>query len=463
MEQQAGKYQKNEEFEVVIEDIGTAGEGIAKVNGYAIFVKDTVREDRCLIRLTKVTTHYAYGRVIKILKPGPERVEPVCPVAKQCGGCKIMAMSYDEQLRFKGEKIRNNIEKIGKVTGFEYFPVIGMEHPYEYRNKAQFPVGQDKEGNIITGFYAGRTHHIIPNHRCHIGIVENEKILDIIKGYMRDFSVRPYNEVTRTGVIRHVMIRKAFATGEIMVCIVVNGDKLKAEEELVKRLTNEPELTGIKSISISVNKENTNVILGRHIRLLYGQPYITDYIHDLQFRISPKSFFQVNPVQTDRLYSKALEFAGLTGNETVWDLYCGIGTISLFLARNAKKVYGVEIVEDAIRDAKENAKVNGITNAEFFVGKSEEVLPEFYKKNGGYADVIVVDPPRKGCDEKLLETIVAMQPKKMVYVSCDSATLARDLNYMSNHGYEVKKVQGVDMFPHTEHVESVCLLSKVQK
>lgn len=367
-----------------------------------------------------------------------------------------MAACYEEQLRFKENKVKNNIEKIGKVTGFELSPIIGMEHPYHYRNKAQFPIGIDNEGNLVSGFYAGRTHVIIPNEKCYLGVPENEEILTIIKQFMEEKDIAPYDEVTLQGLIRYIMIRKAFTTGELMVCIVINGNKIPDCEELVQRLA---KVQGMTSISVSINLCNTNVIMGKLIENVYGRGYITDYIKDLKFNISPKSFFQVNPVQTVNLYETALEYAGLTGNETVWDLYCGIGTISLFLARSAKKVFGVEIISDAIRDARNNAKMNGIQNVEFFVGKSEEILPQYYQEHGGYADVIVVDPPRKGCDVALLDTILQMQPKRMVYVSCDSATLARDIRYMTEHGYELKKVQPVDMFPHCDSVEAVALLT----
>lgn len=450
------KYKKNDEYIVNIEDTGTGGEGIARIDGYTLFVKDAVRGDECRVRITKAHDNFAFARLMEVISPSPHRVTPVCPVAKRCGGCTVMMADYEEQLRFKENKVKNNLEKIGKVTGFELCPIIGMDEPYHYRNKAQFPMGLSSDGRIISGFYAGRTHVIIENDKCYIGVHENEEILEIIKKFMEEKNILPYDETTFKGLIRHVMIRKAFVTGEIMVCLIINGDKIPFSKELVERLCR---VEGMTSISISKNKDNTNVIMGKSIENLYGKGYITDYIKDIKFNISPKSFFQVNPVQTEKLYGKALEFAGLTGNETVWDLYCGIGTISLFLARSAKKVYGVEIISDAIRDARHNAKINNITNAEFFVGKSEEILPEYYKKHGGYADVIVVDPPRKGCDQALLNCIVEMKPERLVYVSCDSATLARDVKFLSENGYEVRKVQPVDMFPHTYHVETCVLLS----
>ena len=342
-------------------------------------------------------------------------------------------------------------------------PVCGMEHPFYYRNKAQFPFGMDKEGNIITGFYAGRTHQIIPNTECSLGVKQNKEILDIVVDFMNTYHVTAYNEVTGKGLLRHVLIRYGFRTGEIMVCFVINGDKIPHSEKLVEKLMKIPEMT---SITLNVNKERTNVILGREIKVLWGQSYITDYIGNVKYQISPVSFYQVNPVQTEKLYGLALEYADLQGKETVWDLYCGIGTISLFLAQKAEKVYGVEIIPQAIEDAKLNAKINQIENAEFYVGKAEEVLPEYYaeyeKKYGekAHADVIVVDPPRKGCEESLLQTMVDMEPERIVYVSCDSATLARDLKFLCGNGYEIQKVRPVDMFPHTVHVETCVLLQR---
>ena len=318
-------------------------------------------------------------------------------------------------------------------------------------------MGKDKDGNIVTGFYAGRTHSIIESDDCAIGDEINKDILRIIKNHMKQYNIPPYDEETHSGLVRHILIRRGFTTGQCMVCIVINGAELKESGRLVEELK---KIEGMTSISLNINREKTNVIMGKCVVDLYGEGYITDYIGDVKFRISPLSFFQVNPVQTRELYGKALEFAGLTGNETVWDLYCGVGTISLFLAKSARKVYGVEIVPEAIEDARKNAKLNGIENTEFFVGKAEEVVPKMFKEYGIGADVVVVDPPRKGCDKKLLETMVAMKPERIVYVSCDSATLARDLAYLSDEGYKVEVVQPVDMFPHSVHVETVCLLSK---
>ena len=445
---------KNEEYIITIEDMGSEGEGIGKIDGFTLFVKDALPLDVAKVKVIKEGKTYGYGRLMEVVTPSPDRVLAKCPVAKQCGGCQIQELSYKAQLAFKQNKVKNNLERIGKIepSSYEMCSIIGMDEPYNYRNKAQFPVGLDKEGNIVTGFYAGRTHSIIPCDDCAIGDDINSSILQIIKSHLKQYNIKPYNEEKHIGVVRHILIRKGFTTGEIMVCIIINGTELKASDKLVDKLK---EIEGMKSISINVNKEKTNVIMGKKVIDLYGEGYITDYIGDVKFRISPLSFFQVNPVQTKQLYGKALEFAGLTGNETVWDLYCGVGTISLFLAKSAHKVYGVEIVPEAIEDAKKNASLNNIENAEFFVGKAEEVVPRMYKEHGITADVVVVDPPRKGCDEKLLATMIEMNPERIVYVSCDSATLARDLKYLRENGYEVKKVQAVDMFPHTAHVETV--------
>ncbi|MBE5939209.1 MAG: 23S rRNA (uracil(1939)-C(5))-methyltransferase RlmD [Lachnospiraceae bacterium] len=449
---------KNDILDVTIEDMGSEGEGVAKADGYALFIKDALKGDKVRVKVMKMSKNYGYARVEEILEPSPDRVKPVCKEARRCGGCQIQEMSYDAQLLFKQNKVKNNLIRIGKLNDVEVFPTIGMDNPYNYRNKAQFPVGTDKDGNIVMGFYAGRTHSIIPCDDCAIGVAENKEILEIIKEYMVKNNVKPYDEVSGTGLVRHILIRKGFKTGEIMVCIIINGDRLTATEELVSKLLL---VSGMTSISYNINKEKTNRILGEKVINLYGEGYITDYIGDVKFKISPLSFYQVNPVQTEKLYGKALEYAGLTGDETVWDLYCGVGTISLFLAKNAKKVYGVEIVPAAIEDAKENAHINAIENSEFFVGKAEEVFPEHYKKYGEKADVIVVDPPRKGCDEALLKTIVEMAPKRLVYVSCDSATLARDLKILVENGFTVEKVQPVDMFPHSGHVETVACLQRV--
>ncbi len=484
---------KNDLINLTIEDMSAEGEGIGKVDGFTFFVKDAIIGDSIIARVTKLKKTYGYARLEKIVTPSEHRVEAPCAFHKQCGGCQIQAMDYAQQLVFKQNKVFNNLVRIGGFSAdfveSVMEPIVGMENPYRYRNKAQFPIGMRKVSadlgteasmgsevrwEVIAGFYAGRTHHIIANTDCLLGVSENQKILETFLTYMRENKVSAYDEETCRGLVRHLLIRKGFASGEIMVCVVINGDKLPAEDVLISLMSG---IKGVVSLSVSINKENTNVIMGKTIRTLWGKEKIKDTIRILnaddftesgdsvEFSISPLSFYQVNPVQTEKLYSLALSYAGLTGNETVWDLYCGIGTISLFLAKRAKKVYGVEIIPDAIRDAKENAMNNGIDNAEFFVGKAEEVLPEFYEKEkaagrSATADVIVVDPPRKGCDAMCLETILKMQPKRVVYLSCDSATLARDLKILCEGGYELKRVRAVDQFAHTGHVETVCLLSR---
>ena len=451
--------EKNQEFTVSIEDISEDGAGIGKLDGYIWFIKDAVIGDVVRARAMKMKKNYGFARLMEILTLSEARVEPKCPVARQCGGCQLQAMSYEEQLKFKERKVKNHLLRIGKFKENEIhmLPIMGMKEPWRYRNKAQFPFGLDKNGNIVAGFYAGRTHDIIECEDCLLGVEENKDILGIIKGFMRVHGIRPYDETTHKGLVRHALIRKGFHSGEIMVCLVINGKDIPAKEQLVEELR---QVKGMTSISYSINQEKTNVIMGKEIVNLYGPGYITDNIGNVTYQISPLSFYQVNPVQTEKLYGTALEYAGLTGNETVWDLYCGIGTISLFLAQNAKKVYGVEIVPQAIEDARRNAALNNITNAEFFTGKAEEVLPEQYEKNKVYADVIVVDPPRKGCDQVCLDTILKMAPKRVVYVSCDSSTLARDLRYLADGGYEVEKVRCCDMFGQSCHVETVVLLTQ---
>ena len=489
-------YKKGDVLTVTIEDIDTEGQGIGKADGYTLFVKDALVGDVAKVKIMKAKKNYAFARLEEVITPSSYRVEPKCEHHRRCGGCQLQSLSYEAQLAFKEKKVRNNLVRIGGFA--EEFideimqPIIGMEVPFYYCNKAQYPIGRDKKtGKPVAGFYAQRTHDIIPNTDCALGVKENKVILEKILAWMEECKVSAYDETTGKGLVRHVLIRKGFASGELMVCLVVNGRELPQVGKLIESLK---EVSGMKSISLSINREKTNVIMGTTIRTLWGSDTIEDTLGGIQFRISPLSFYQVNPLQTEKLYGKAVEFAGLTGKETVWDLYCGIGTISLFMAKNAGKVYGVEIIPEAIEDAKGNAERNGFTNAEFFVGKAEEVLPEFYEKaskeadaqgallgeraegnvsvgdrsarNAGQAsdmlhpDVIVVDPPRKGCDVQCLDTMLKMQPKRIVYVSCDSATLARDLKILCEGGYDLKKVCCVDMFGQSVHCETVVLLSQ---
>ena len=448
---------KDDFVTLTIEDMGVDGEGIGHVDGCTLFVKDALIGDVITAKIMKMKKNYGYARLMEILTPSKDRVEPKCAYHKQCGGCQIQALSYEKQLDYKKKKVLNNITRIGGLEKLPEFDLIGMEDPYQYRNKAQFPFGTDKNGEVVTGFYAGRTHSIISNTKCYLGVEENQQILEIILAHLKKYNIPAYDEQTGKGLLRHVLIRKGFTTKELMVCLILNGTRMPEVKELVEELVKIP---GMTSITINVNTKQTNVIMGQEMRSVWGQDYITDYIGNVKYQISPLSFFQVNPVQTRKLYERALEYADVESGETVWDLYCGIGTISLFLAQRAKQVYGVEIVPQAIEDAKHNATLNGFTNAEFYVGKAEEVLPKKYREEGIKADVIVVDPPRKGCDEALLQTIVQMRPKRVVYVSCDSATLARDLKYLTSEGYEVVAGTVVDQFPHTVHTEAVVKLER---
>ena len=478
---------KNEIYEIEIEDIGTDGEGIGHIaetksgdnRGIAVFVKDTVVGDVVRIKIVKAKKNYAYGRLEEIITPSPYRVEAKCAKARSCGGCTLMHMSYEKQLEYKWNKVRNCLERIGgvEVVGTIMEPICGMEEPYYYRNKMQFPVGLNKDGQVQIGFYAGRTHSIIDLNRCEIGHPVNNRMLQELRTWLQKWQNQTgdfiYDEERHQGLVRHILTRVGFTTGQVMVCLVINGTDLPSncKEEFIMALQRGVEKQNadggqelvLESVSINVNREKTNRILGDTCKTLWGNPYITDYIGEIQFRISPLSFYQVNPVQTKVLYDKAVEYADLSGEEIVWDMYCGIGTISLCLAQKAKKVYGVEIVPQAIEDAKKNAEINGVTNTEFFCGKAEVVVPEFYQKGeyqGKHPDVIVVDPPRKGCDEVLLQTIVEMAPKRLVYVSCDPATLARDVKRLGEMGYGLVKVGVVDQFCHSGHVETVVLLSQ---
>ena len=467
--------EKNQIVTVQIEDIGNDGEGIGKVDGYTLFVKGAVVGDVAKVKVLKAKKTYGYAKVEELILPSPDRVEPKCVVAGKCGGCQLQHLSYERQLVYKEDKVKNCLQRIGGMAVEEIEqviePIIGMEEPFHYRNKAQYPVGTDKQGNPVMGFYAGHSHNIMECMDCAIQEPVNAVILPVIKEFIKTYGISVYDEETGKGLLRHILTRVGFKTKEVMVCLIINGRKLPHVKELVEKLSSIVEkfkdISGqggyiLKSVCLNVNTEKTNVILGNEILPVYGQTHITDYIGDIQYQISPLSFYQVNPKQTVKLYEKALEYTNLNGNEIVWDLYCGIGTISLFLAKKAGKVYGVEIIPQAIDDAKNNAMINGIINAEFFVGAAEDVMPKKYKESNGtmQADVIVVDPPRKGCEESLLDTIVQMQPEKVVYVSCDPATLARDVKYLRGRGYEVGKVCPVDQFGHSGHVETVVQLSR---
>lgn len=472
---------KNDKIQLTITDMGVNGEGIGKTEGYTFFVKNAVIGDTVSAVVTKMKKGYGYAKTQNVLIASPARVEPPCPEAARCGGCQIMELSYPAQLQYKEQKVRNNLERIGgiQLEEVEVFPIIGMDSdPIRYRNKMQYPFGHTADGRIVTGFYAGRTHYLIETENCPVALPGDDIIRHAVCEFAMQHALPVYDEESGTGLFRHLLIRRGAATGQVMVTLVINGDELgtlEMEREFVAALKKAD--PAICSICLNTNKEKTNVILGKTLRCLDGRPYIEEKItckdKELCFRISPLSFFQVNTIQTEKLYGTALSFAEQQGDETVWDLYCGTGTISLFLAGAVKEVIGVEVVPAAIEDANENAGLNGIENAEFLCGKAEELFPAAVLEENLPADVVILDPPRKGCDAKLLDAIRKVGPQKIVYVSCDSATLARDLKILTGradgeatdddahrHSYTVEKVQPVDMFPNTVHVETVVLLSR---
>ncbi|MEL7596842.1 MAG: 23S rRNA (uracil(1939)-C(5))-methyltransferase RlmD [Clostridiaceae bacterium] len=477
--------EKNKEYDVEISGLGYEGEGVAKIDNYAIFIQGAMLGEKVRVKIVKVKKSFAFGKLIDILEASKDRREPVCDIYNRCGGCSLQHLSYEAQLGFKKNRVKDVLERIGKLEisnqlsvtsnqekddlidkdnyreeknkeGVILHNTIGMKEPYRYRNKVQLPVGVDN-GDIKVGFYAPRSHDIIDMKTCHIQDETADKVVKLTKEWMKKYNINAYNEEKNNGLVRHIMIRRGFKTNEVMVVIVTKEKNIPHKEEFIKVISEN--IDGITSIVQNINPKKTNVILGEECITLYGKDFISDYIDEFKFNISPLSFFQVNPVQTEVLYNKALEYADLSGDEVVFDAYCGTGTISLFLSKKAKKVYGVEIVPQAIENAKINAEQNNVDNVEFQVGKSEEVIPELIK-NGVKADVVVVDPPRKGCGKVLLEAIAEMRPDRIVYVSCDPSTLARDLGILEELGYKTKEVQPVDMFPQTGHVETVVKICK---
>lgn len=447
---------KNENYLVEITGLGHNGEGVGRVKEFTLFVPLGLPGEKILVKVIKVQKNYGFAKIEEIIEKSPHRVVPKCPIANVCGGCQIQHMDYKLQLDFKTKRVKDAIERIGKLQGVTVHNTIGMKEPYQYRNKAQFPVGMD-EGELKIGFYANRSHRIIDTRKCLIQHPDNDKIIKLIRDYIKESGISIYDEGTGKGLLRHIVTRKAFKTNELMVILVVNGDNIPGEKSLIDRLRQH--LPELKSIVFNTNRENTNVILGVRNKTLWGKDIILDTIGPFEFEISPLSFFQVNPIQTEVLYNKALEYASLSGKETVVDAYSGIGTISLFLSQKAKRVIGIEVVPDAVEDAIKNAHRNNIENVEFIEGEAEKVMPKLYKE-GLRPDVIVVDPPRKGCEVDFLETAVGMEPHKIVYVSCNPETLARDLAYLEEKGYRTIEVQPVDMFPQTAHVECVVCLNR---
>ena len=452
--------EKNKEYILDIVSQGYEGEGIAKINDtFTVFIEGVLKGERVNVRIVKSKKSFAYGKLLEVIEPSLERCEAKCSIHKRCGGCKLQYSTYKEQLNFKFERVKDCITKIGKLDeSIVQFP-LGMDEPWRYRNKVQLPIGM-VNGELKIGFFAPRSHEIIDMETCLIQDEIADKVVGITRTWIKKNNIKPYNidgKYDETGILRHIMIRRGFTTNEVMVVLVTNGSKLPNKDEFISLITEN--IPGIKSIVQNINSKPTNVILGQECITLWGESTISDYIGEFKFNISPLSFFQVNPVQTEVLYNKALEYAGLTGDETVFDAYCGTGTITLFLSQKAKKVYGVEIIPQAIENANINAKENNVNNVEFFVGESEVVIPDLINK-GIKADVVVVDPPRKGCDVKLLNAITNIDAKKIVYVSCDPSTLARDLAILEGNGYKTVRVQPVDMFPHTAHIETCVLLQR---
>lgn len=452
--------EKNKEYIFDIISQGYEGEGIAKIdNKYPIFIEGALKGEKVKVRIVKVNKNFAYGKLMEVLEASEERVNPPCAIYKRCGGCKLQHASYKAQLDFKWDRVKDCVSKIGKLDPSIVKYPLGMEEPWRYRNKVQLPIGLIN-GEVKIGFFAPRSHDIIDMESCLIQDEIGDKVVKLTREWIEKFNIRPYNvdgEYDEKGIVRHIMIRRGFTTNEVMVVLVTNGEKLPHKEEFVDLMVKN--IPGIKSVIQNINSKKTNVILGLESKTLWGEDTISDYIGDFRFNISPLSFFQVNPIQTEVLYGKALEYANLTGNEEVFDAYCGTGTITLFLSQKAKKVYGVEIIPQAIDNAWINAKENKVENVEFFVGESEVVIPDLINK-GVKADVVVVDPPRKGCDKKLLDAITNINAKKIVYVSCDPSTLGRDLKVLEENGYKTLEVQPVDMFPNTSHVENVAKLIK---
>lgn len=452
--------EKNKEYIFDIISQGYEGEGIAKVdNKYPIFIEGALKGEKVKVRIVKVNKNFAYGKLMEVLEASEERVNPPCAIYKRCGGCKLQHASYKAQLDFKWDRVKDCVSKIGKLDPSIVKYPLGMEEPWRYRNKVQLPIGLIS-GEVKIGFFAPRSHDIIDMESCLIQDEIGDKVVKLTREWIEKFNIRPYNvdgEYDEKGIVRHIMIRRGFTTNEVMIVLVTNGEKLPHKEEFVDLMVKN--IPGIKSVIQNINSKKTNVILGLESKTLWGEDTISDYIGDFRFNISPLSFFQVNPTQTEVLYGKALEYANLTGNEEVFDAYCGTGTITLFLSQKAKKVYGVEIIPQAIDNAWINAKENKVENVEFFVGESEVVIPDLINK-GVKADVVVVDPPRKGCDKKLLDAITNIDAKKIVYVSCDPSTLGRDLKVLEENGYKTLEVQPVDMFPNTAHIENVALLIK---
>lgn len=448
---------KNDEYIVEIIDNGYQGEGIAKIDGMTVFIDNVLKGEKVKIKILKVLKSQCYAKMLEIIEKSQSRNNSDCSSYSKCGGCNLRHMNYQETLKLKKSIVETNLKKSG-IDGVEVKNCIGMENPYNYRNKLQYPVGMSKEGPVM-GVFAKRSHRIIPNENCNIQNKLTQAIAKDVFQFIVENNIPVYNEENGTGEIRHIYLRIGVKTNEVMLVLVTNQRKITKEKELVAFITNK--YKEIKTIVKNINTKSTNVILGQKNETLFGDGYIKDELLGVTFKISPMSFYQVNPIQTEKLYTIAIEGANLTGEETIFDLYCGIGTIGICASKYVQKIYGIETVPEAIEDAKENAKINKIENAEFIVGNVEDVLPEFVRKNKTKPDAVFIDPPRKGCDKKVIETLLEVEPQKIVYISCNPATLARDLK-MLEAKYEIKEVTPVDMFPYTSHVECVSVLKLKQ-
>jgi 23S rRNA (uracil1939-C5)-methyltransferase len=454
------KMKKNDTYTARVERYGSNGEGICMIDGLIVFVPYALVGEEITLKMIKVQKNFGIGKLLEIKEKSEERVNPPCDVFKQCGGCQLQHMAYEAQLALKRQTVVDAMERIGGFKQCDVRAVMGMDDPWAYRNKVQYPIGVNNN-KPVSGFYAQRTHQIVEMDTCPVQDKVSEKIRHIVLCFVTQFNLTIYNEITGKGLLRHIIVRTAKATHEVMVILVINGESLNNQDVLIDQLIHA--VDGIVSVVLNINKKKTNVIMGRKNRIIYGEPVIIDKLCGLTFRISPHAFYQINSFQTEKLYGKALEYAQLTQNDTVIDAYCGIGTISLIAAEQAKKVIGIEIVGEAIDDAKANASMNNIENVEFLCGESEVLMPRLVH-DGLKADVVIVDPPRKGCDTAMLDAILTVKPKRVVYVSCNPATLARDLKYLcESEQYKIEAVQPVDMFPHTGHVETVVLMSRVNK
>ncbi len=445
---------KNEEYIVTVVDNGFQGEGIAKIDSITIFIPNAIKGEKVKIKILKVAKNLAYGKIIEIIEKSKNRIESDCQTYSRCGGCFMRHIDYNETINIKKKSVEDTLRKaLGREIRVS--SAIKMENPYNYRNKLQYPIGIDEQGKTAMGVFAERTHKIISTKECKIQDVLSQKIANDIFEFILKNNIKVYDEKKLEGSIRHIIIRVGKKTNEVMITLVSNSEKIPYEKELIKFITEKYQ--EIKTIAKNINCKNTNVILGNKTEILYGNGYIYDYLGEFKFKISPMSFYQVNPIQTEKLYNKAIEYANLTGNETIFDLYCGIGTIGIFASKKCKNLYGIETIKEAIKDAKENAKINNIENAEFFAGDVEKILPEFIKERNIKPDVVFVDPPRRGCDKTALDTLLQIESKRIVYVSCNPATLGRDLKLLEEK-YELKEVSICDMFPFTSHVECVCCL-----